>query len=327
MNVRVRAPRLAFVGSGWIGRNRMEAIARDGSAAVACVVDLDIDAARCAAQAVGCDRVGDRFEDALAVRPDGVVIATPNSLHAEQALAALEAGIPVFCQKPLGRNADEARAVVDTARRNDLRLGVDMSYRHVEAFVRAREALRSTGARPYAAELWFHNAYGPDKSWFLDPVLAGGGCALDLGTHLIDLAFWFLGRVRGEIFRRGLPIADARRDVEDYAAIELRHRDAHVRIACSWFLPAGTDALIGAVFYAPDESVAVENVGGSFVDFRAEHRRGRSAVPIAEPPDAWGGRALRIWSEQVALGGGFDPGIEHVVRTAEVLDRVYARSS
>jgi predicted dehydrogenase len=44
-----------------------------------------------------------------------------------------------------------------------------------------------------AVDLTFHNAYGPDKPWFYDPAQSGGGCVMDLGVHLVDLALWTLG--------------------------------------------------------------------------------------------------------------------------------------
>jgi len=46
--------------------------------------------------------------------------------------------------------------------------------------------------RFYLADLIFHNAYGPDKPWFYDRTLSGGGCVIDLGIHLVDLALWNL---------------------------------------------------------------------------------------------------------------------------------------
>ena len=73
--------------------------------------------------------VADTFEELLKQDLDAVVIATPNAFHAEQALAAFDRGIAVFCQKPLGRNAIEVYEVVDAARRPTGSLGVDLSYR------------------------------------------------------------------------------------------------------------------------------------------------------------------------------------------------------
>ena len=101
MRTAVATPRLGFLGVGWIGRNRLDA-----------VVDAEVgEAAAIADPAVpGALRT---LDELLEQELDGVVIATPSALHAEQAIAALDAGLAVFCQKPLGRNEAEARAVVE----------------------------------------------------------------------------------------------------------------------------------------------------------------------------------------------------------------------
>src|SRR5690348_6909535 len=98
-------PRLGFLGVGWIGRHRMEAIAQSGVAEVTAVVDPSPDAvAKGEKAAPGCQRA-DSFEELLSAPLDGIVIATPSAVHAEQSIRALERGMAVFCQKPLGRNA------------------------------------------------------------------------------------------------------------------------------------------------------------------------------------------------------------------------------
>src|SRR5688500_9633265 len=94
-------PRLGFLGVGWIGRHRMEAIARSGVAEVTAVVDPSAAAmAEVEKVAPGCQRA-DSFEELLSSALDGIVIATPSAVHAEQSIRALERGIAVFCQKPL----------------------------------------------------------------------------------------------------------------------------------------------------------------------------------------------------------------------------------
>ena len=68
----------------------------------------------------------------------------------------------------------------------DALLGVDMSYRYVAAVTAALDALHAGAiGRPHAADLVFHNAYGPDKAWVRDAELAGGGALIDLGCHLV----------------------------------------------------------------------------------------------------------------------------------------------
>ena len=92
-------------------------------------------------------RLVSTLDELLDLGLDGVVIATPSALHAAQSIRALERGAAVFCQKPLGRTAAEARAVVDAARAADRLLGVDLSYRFTEGMRRIREIVRAGGAR------------------------------------------------------------------------------------------------------------------------------------------------------------------------------------
>jgi predicted dehydrogenase len=302
-------PRLGFLGVGWIGRSRLEAIERSGLAEIAAIADPAV---------VGS--VGS-LDELVRLGLDGLAIATPSALHAEQAEAALRAGLAVFCQKPLGLNAAETAGVVQAARTADRLLGVDLSYRSTAAAQAVRELVR-TGAvgEVFAADLAFHNAYGPDKRWFYDPALSGGGCLIDLGIHLVDLALWTLDWPRVQAVRawlRGKP-------VEDYAVAELELASgALVRIACSWNLHAGTDAAIDLAFHGSDGGAALRNVGGSFYEFVAERNVGRERQIVVEPPDEWFGRAAVEWAARVAADERYDPEIERVVEVVEVLDELY----
>ena len=295
-------PRLGFLGVGWIGRNRLEAIERSGVAVIAGVSDPALE----------------ESDDLATLALDGVVIATPSALHAQQAMDALGRGSAVFCQKPLARTAAEARAVVEAARAADRLLGVDLSYRHVRAFQVARELVQSGElGEIVAADLVFHNAYGPDKPWFYDPELAGGGCLIDLGIHLVDLATWTLGP---------LDVADARvvgEPVEHFASGRL----GPATISCSWRLHAGADALIAARFFGSRSAVEVSNVGGSFYDFRCDRLDGTSRRALVEPPDDWMGRAAVEWATRLGRGERFDPRAgDELIRVHELLDAFYEKA-
>ena len=282
----------------------MEAITRAGAGVAAAVADPAVN--------------GTRYEELLAQDLDGVVIATPSGLHAEHALAALERGLPAFVQKPLGRNAAEVRAVVAAAAAADVALGVDFSYRHAKAFLAGHEVVSSGRIGDViAADLVFHNAYGPEQAWALDPRLAGGGCVIDLGIHLVDLAVWTLD-VRPATVAARL-VGDP---VETYATAAFDH----VRLACSWHLHAGRDAVVEATFRGTDGAVSVRNVGGSFYDFRCDLFEGASSTPLVEPPDAWPGRAAVEWAQRITRGEGFDATFgDELIRSAEILDRIYGR--
>ncbi|HEX9306095.1 MAG TPA: Gfo/Idh/MocA family oxidoreductase [Anaeromyxobacter sp.] len=358
-SARSARPRLGFLGVGWIGRHRLRALVHAGAAEAAAIADaVPAAAAVAAADAPGCVVVPS-LDALLALGLDGIVIATPSALHADQAVRALERGVAVFCQKPLARTAAEARRVVDAARAADRLLGVDLSYRHVAGVPELRRLVREGAlGRVYAADLVFHNAYGPDKAWFQDARLSGGGCVMDLGIHLVDLALWVLGfpevnelsaalRAGGVPIRgRGRVLAGASAGgggraspgasgglggdagppalVEDYAAAQLELADGtSVRLACSWRLAAGQDCLIEASFYGTAGGGSLRNVGGSFYDFVVERFQGTRRERIAGPPDAWGGRAAVAWAEALARGGRFDPEIASIVEVQATLDRIY----
>ena len=326
-------PRIGFLGVGWIGRQRMAAIAETGAVEIAAVAEPAPQAlAEALALAPGA-RAADGLHGLLALDIDGVVIATPSALHADQAIRALEAGCAVFCQKPLGRTAREAAAAVAAARAADRLLAVDLSYRFTAGMraIRERVAAGELG-RVHAVDLVFHNAYGPDKPWFRDRALSGGGCVVDLGVHLLDLALWTLDfpqviAVTSHLFAGGESLGPDPDRVEDYAVATLTlEGGAVVRLACSWNLPAGREAVIEAAFVGARARAALSNVDGSFHDFSAELTRGAAErESLAVGPDAWGGRAAADWARRLAAGARFDPAAHELVELAQGLDRIYGR--
>jgi len=321
-------PQIGFLGTGWIGRHRMAAMLATGTVEAAAVCDPSpavADAQALAPEAA----VVPSLDAMLAMGLDGIVIASPSALHADQSVQALEAGAAVFCQKPLGRDANEARTVVAAAQAADRLLGVDFSYRHTAAMEAIAPLVRDgTLGHVRAVDLTFHNAYGPDKPWFYDKALSGGGCVMDLGVHLVDLALWTLGFPAVEAVDASLLAGDAplgRGEVEDFAVAMLRLAGGTVvRLACSWRLQAGREAVIEAAFYCSNGGAALRNVAGSFYDFTAERFGGTGATLLASPPDEWGGRAAADWATRLAAGERFDPTAERLVDVAAVLDRIYA---
>ncbi len=319
-------PRLAFLGLGWIGRNRMEALAASGLAEIVGIADPSPEALDLSARTAHEAARGETLQDLLALGPDGLVIATPSALHSAQTIAALAAGAAVFCQKPLGRNAQETAAAVRAAREADRLLMTDLSYRYTAAVRAVAEEVRSGRlGELLAIDLTFHNAYGPDKPWFHDRALAGGGCIIDLGVHLIDLALWLLDwpEIRctaAQLRSDGQPV---RRDgaVEDFAFATLEtDAGVPVRLACSWNLPAGCEAVIGMDLYGTGGGASVRNVNGSFYDFAAHRHDGCDTQILCEPPDDWGGRAAVDWAERLSRGAGYDPECERLVTVAAALD-------
>lgn len=326
-------PELGFVGVGWIGRNRLEAIANEGSAIIKAISDPNSEYTGEALKIAPEASILPSVDNMIAADLDGVIIATPSALHASQSIDAINSGKAVFCQKPLGRTAQEVAAVVEAARKHDVRLSVDFSYRFTEGIKALKKVLDSGElGNIYGVNLVFHNAYGPDKSWYFDPKLSGGGCVMDLGIHLVDLLVWLFDNpevndVSSQLFSKGELITDTSEQVEDYAVAQLllNNRIA-VQLTCSWNLPAGVDAVIEASFYGTNGGVSFKNVNGSFYDFVAERFYGTSRQTISSPGDAWGGKAAAHWANELAVkGNNFDDNAYQYIRSAEILDRIYKR--
>jgi len=325
-------PQIGFLGVGWIGRHRMAAMLATGMVEAAAIADTSAEmVAEALKLAPGAAVVAD-LDAMLALGLDGVVIATPSALHADQSIAALDAGAAVFCQKPLGRDAAEAARVVAAARGADRLLSVDFSYRFTSGMAAIADLVRAGElGRVFAVDLVFHNAYGPDKPWFYDRAASGGGCVMDLGVHLVDLALWTLGfpaiegPVAAQLLAGGQPLSATSSEVEDYATATFTLANGTaVRLACSWRLQAGREAVIEAAFYGTEGGAALRNVGGSFYDFTAQRFRGTAAETLASPPDDWGARAASDWARRLAAGERFDLAAAELVRVAEVLDAIYA---
>lgn len=328
-----RKPRLGFLGVGWIGYKRLEAIAASGLAEIAVIADPELGAVEKAAELAPHAMRGHALDDLLSTDLDGIVIATPSAQHATESIAALQRGLAVFCQKPLGRDAAEVRSTIEAARANDRLLGVDLSYRYTEAMQKIRPLVRSGAlGHIFAVDLIFHNAYGPQKPWFYDPQLSGGGCVVDLGIHLVDAAFWVLDEpitgVASRLYHQGKRIEGRGSVSEDYATARLDLAgDTAINLACSWNLHAGRDAIIEAVFYGTEGGAALRNINGSFHDFTAEHFTRTSRKVLSEPPDAWGGRAAVDWARKLANGSGYDSEVERLIDVTLALDAIYERAS
>jgi len=326
-------PRLGFLGLGWIGTHRLAAIGRAGVADIVAIADpvdeMLVAAAEHAPDTLCLHNPDELFDLDL----DAIVVATPSAQHAQQCMAAFNNGLAVFCQKPLGRNAKEVSEVIHAARAADRLLGVDLSYRYTEALRKIRQLVRANElGEIFAVDLVFHNAYGPQKSWFYDRARSGGGCVMDLGIHLLDAALWILDQpvvnVTSRLFHHGTPIEQLQSVCEDYATARLDLASgAALNLSCSWHLQAGRDAVIEVSFYGTKGGAAMRNVNGSFYDFIAERFDGTSRQVLAEPPEEWFGRAAVEWARQLAIDQAFDSDIEKIIEVAAAMDAIYGHAN
>lgn len=132
---------------------------------------------------------------------DVVSVATPNRFHAEQAVAALDAGAHVLLEKPAALSMKEIAAIKAAVRKSGKVLMVGYSHRFHRGNLKAKKLVDAgVIGEPYMIRVRFAHM-GPlpgwaKSDWFYNPRLAGGGALLDMGIHAIDQCLWFGGPVR-----------------------------------------------------------------------------------------------------------------------------------
>ncbi|HXN14619.1 MAG TPA: Gfo/Idh/MocA family oxidoreductase, partial [Candidatus Acidoferrales bacterium] len=141
------------------------------------------------------------FDEMLArERPDAVGIFTPNYLHCEFTVKALDAGAHVLVEKPMAPTAAEARKMVNAAAKAGRVLMVAMQRRFGGIERAIKDALTSgaIGQPNFIRARLSHGGpqfWAPGQKWFTTASEAGGGAMLDLGVHVADLAIWFMGEI------------------------------------------------------------------------------------------------------------------------------------
>jgi predicted dehydrogenase len=181
----------------------------------------------------GFERAGDRWQDL--VSDPGVQAldnCAPNHLHLEPCLAAIRVGKHVFCEKPLGRSAAEARVLRDAATQAGIVHMVGFNYRFLPAVALVRRLVdegRLGRIHHFRARFADASFLDPDApfTWHQDAEAAGSNALLDLGSHLIDLARYLVGEpsaVSGAVATfvadRSDPATGRRRRVETEDAFE-----------------------------------------------------------------------------------------------------------
>jgi predicted dehydrogenase len=229
VTARVRA---AVVGCGDISTVHLAALHDLEQVDLVGVCDVDQERASSAAAAHGVPAYTDFRAMLDALRPDVVHVCTPHDQHAPVAVECIGRGIHVVLEKPVAHTLAAAQPVVEASRANPaVKVAVCFQNRYNRA---AQEAYRliaggSLGAvRGALATVAWHRTseYYARGPWRGQRARSGGGVLMNQAIHTLDLLQWFVGPVtdvRGTVATLALPHVI---EVEDTAALRLRHRTA-----------------------------------------------------------------------------------------------------
>ncbi|MBO5207506.1 MAG: Gfo/Idh/MocA family oxidoreductase [Clostridia bacterium] len=186
--------RFAVVGGG-MGKSHIKGISEIPEATLTAFCDIDEKIAKTVAEANGLDKY---YTDYYEMLRDGgfdcIVLCTPDQIHREQCVAALEMGYHVLCEKPLALNMDDCRAIDEAAKASKGKFMVGQICRKTPGFIKAKELIDAgkIGDIFFIESEYAHDYAHIVSPWRWDtknlrPAITGGGC------HAVDLIRWLAG--------------------------------------------------------------------------------------------------------------------------------------
>ena len=233
--------KIALVGVGAAAQiNHIPVLKRTEGLELVALCDHDPEKAQRVAQKFGIASAYGRLEDLLADDEiDAVDVCTPNYLHAPMAMAALEAGKHVLCERPLARSGTEAAAMVKAAKKHECMLmcAVQHRFRPDAQLLRRFVEKGDLGDVYFAKAGWLRQRTEWDSDeWRRQKRESGGGVVLDLGFQMLDLSLWVLGGKK--VLSVTASVHRAKKgDVEDSATAFLRlEGGATLTVELTWGL-------------------------------------------------------------------------------------------
>ena len=276
--------RMGLIGTGRIGRLHARTLRRIAGVTEVLVADAAPERARALADELGLtavDQVADLYRDGV----DGVVIAAATSAHASLIHQALDAGVPVFCEKPVAVDVAGTREVVDRAASGRVPLQIGFQRRFDAGYRAAREAVRR-------GELgWLHtlravtaDQFPPHASF----IPTSGGLFRDCSIHDFDVLHWLTGRevltVQALGANRGAAFFREGGDVDTCAALLRFDDDTLGVVSASRYNGAGHDVRLEVCGSEGTLVVGLDD---------------RAALPTAEPHVSWRrGQPYRTFMER-----------------------------
>ena len=189
--------RVGVIGVNGIGQAHLWALRQVPDSSVTAVCDVDAERAQKAAR----DHDVAAFTDAKALfgsgDVDAVVVATPPGTHGDLVREALDAGLHVYCEKPIAPTADEGYALARHAAERDRVLAVGFQFRHHKGYAAAVAAVAEVAPVTRVqlnATNWFRaQAYYEASAWRRTWSVAGGGVLMSQAIHQLDLLVWLAG--------------------------------------------------------------------------------------------------------------------------------------
>ena len=190
------------------------------------IVDINDELAEDAKNKLGFENFSSDWKEVINDKDIDVVdICTPNNTHPEMAIAAAKAGKHIICEKPLARNASEAKDMYEAVKKSNIIHMVAFNYRRTPAVALAKKIISENkigkvlNFRGTYLQDWPADPNGP-LSWRFQKEIAGSGTLGDIGTHVVDFARYLVGEIKSvnaiaKTYIKDRPIQQSANDTMD----------------------------------------------------------------------------------------------------------------
>ncbi|MBN1866519.1 NAD-dependent epimerase/dehydratase family protein [Candidatus Sumerlaeota bacterium] len=334
-----RTVRLAVVGLGKMGVMHSAMCGAAPGVSVGALMDADPKLGS-QVQSMGVDAPFFSSLDAMFDKArdlDGVVIATPQFTHREIAVACLERGLHVFCEKPLAHTLDDARAMAEAQKTHPDRVtAIGFMKGHYPLWLEAARRLRDGWIGPprrFRATVYLSQVLSPKKGWTFTKDLSGGGILINSGIHLVH----FLRVLFGDVERVTARSRPMHSQVEDTLAALVEFRSGVFgSYDTSWSVAGyeteGTTVLVegdeGTLEIADDwlRTYHLTGAGGAPKGWSRTHRAELDHAAFTMSPD-YGGEGyynqIEDFARAIREGGRARYDWTEGLRVQEVVDALY----
>ena len=225
---------IGIVGAGYIGGVHAALLTRDQRVRVAAVSDLLADRVEQLARSTGAKVIDNIHE--LIESVDAVYITTPNTKHTELALACVDAGKHVFCEKPMATTLSDARAILEASARSKSVFQVGHNRRFAPVYSTLKELIETAGPA-HSAHLKMNRGELINPPWVGDPSVTGG-FLFETTIHMFDMMRFLFGEVASI---DAVGSTHEYPEVDDFSALIRFDNGMHATLASSadagWMFP------------------------------------------------------------------------------------------
>lgn len=344
--------RVGVVGLGFAGETAIRGFQKIPGVEVVALAGLEADRLASLGETYHIPHLYASYEDLVAHEGlDAISVGVPNVLHAPVAIAALERGLHVLCEKPLAGTLADAEQMVQAAQRAQRILQVVFNHRERAdvQFLKHSVDEGEFGEIYYAKAFWMRRAGIPGVgSWFVSKQLAGGGPLIDLGVHVLDLALYLMGEPSAltvsastyqELGSKGVGFdrhahkhgSEHVYEVEDLASAFLRlSNGVTLLLEASWATHSSAEDDYGIILYGTRggaelrvRNYTTENTLTIFTE--------RGGIPIDAHPQTRGGEfhaaVTRQFIEQIRRGAWSEVDGSEGLRRARIIDACYTSAA